>query len=121
MPPDRSQAADSRPYGLCADRAGRPLPLSGGPALGSARNHADYGPPFDAQASTTDLTSRGPWTASRMDCAGCAVPGGRIRARNRIAAAFAENSDCRHMEHGKQRACVHRSSRRVGSTKTSHP
>ena len=34
-----------RPSGLCADRAGMPLPRTGGPALGSALIHAD---PFDA-------------------------------------------------------------------------
>ncbi len=33
---------------LCADRAGRPLPRTGGHALGSALIHADHGPPFCA-------------------------------------------------------------------------
>jgi hypothetical protein len=37
-----------RPSGLCADRAGMPLPRTGGPALRSALIHADHGPPFDA-------------------------------------------------------------------------
>jgi hypothetical protein len=41
-----------RPYGLCADSAGRPLPRTGGPALGSARIHADHGPPI-RQANKT--------------------------------------------------------------------
>ena len=66
-----------RPSGLCADRAGMPLPRTGGPALGSALIHADHGPPFDAarhsRINECCITSRGLRTGSRMDRAGCAV------------------------------------------------
>jgi hypothetical protein len=47
-----------RPYGLCADSAGRPLPRSGGPALGSARIHEDHGPPFDTASEQDRPTQR---------------------------------------------------------------
>jgi hypothetical protein len=71
------------------------------------------------QANTTELTSRGPRTVSRMDRAGCAVLCGLpwysrgaqnccsvCSARKPPARAGAESSDCRRMEHGKQCACV---------------
>ncbi len=49
-----------RPYGLCADSPGSPLPRSGGSALGSARNHADHGLWFDTSAFVSpELTSSG--------------------------------------------------------------
>jgi hypothetical protein len=130
-----------RPSGLCADRAGMPLPHTGGPALGSALNHADHGPPFDAASGQQTgqhsginecctLRNNESRAADRKPHGPCGLRG-LVRLTvvfaHRIAAAFAARATLRRGA-GKQRAAnagtwitessahaCHRSSHRVES------
>ena len=130
-----------RPSGLCADRAGMPLPRTGGPALGSALIHADHGPPFDAASGQQTgqhsginecctLRNNESRAADRKPHGPCGLRG-LVRLTvvfaHRIAAAFAARATLRRGA-GKQRAAIagtwitesrahacHRSSHRVES------
>ncbi len=100
-----------RPSGLCADRGGRPLPRTGGPALGSALIHADYGPPFDAASGqqTGQLSGINKSRAADRKPHGPCGLRGLVRPTvvfaHTIAAAFAARASLRRGA-GKQRAAI---------------